>query len=287
MKKVQLVLGSGGARGLVHIGVIEQLLEEGYEINRVVGCSMGSVVGGIFAAGNMVPYKEWMLSLSRAKVLGLMDFTIEKQGFLKGEKVFEEIKELFEMPLLENFPIPFTAVATDLNAKQEVHYSTGDFYEAIRASIAIPGVFTPVKRGNQLLVDGAVLNPLPLNLVQRDEDSIIIAVNTYGPESTLFNSGKVDEDEIGIVRDLRAWMTRRGHPRTRKKSTQVNHYNSIQDILYNSYRLTRDRLIELMLTNYPPDIYINIPSNASSTFDFHKTASLVEIGRIECKKALR
>ncbi|MCF8295519.1 MAG: patatin-like phospholipase family protein, partial [Bacteroidales bacterium] len=251
------------------------------------GCSMGSVVGGIFAAGNLVPYKEWMLSLSRAKVLGLMDFTIEKQGFLKGEKVFEEIKELFEMPLMENFPIPFTAVATDLNAKQEVHYSTGDFYEAIRASIAIPGVFTPVKRGNQLLVDGAVLNPLPLNLVQRDEDSIIIAVNTYGPESTLFNSGKVDEDEIGIVRDLRAWMTRRGHPRNKKKSTQINHYNSIQDILYNSYRLTRDRLIELMLTNYPPDIYINIPSNASSTFDFHKTASLVEIGRLECKKALR
>lgn len=271
---------------MVHIGIIEELLKHGYEITRVVGCSMGSIVGGVYASGNLEPYKEWMLSLNRAKVFSLMDFTIEKQGFLKGEKVLETMKEYVSIPRIEEFPIPFTAVATDLNARREVHYSSGNYYKAIRASIAIPGIFTPVKRANQLLVDGAVLNPLPIDLVSRDEESIVIAVNTYGPESRLFNASRSNPDEMGIIQDIRSWMTKKVHARNRKKSARVNQYGSVQDILYNSYTLTRDRLIELMLEKYPPDIYILIPSNASSTFDFHKTAELIEIGKNACQEAL-
>ncbi|MEX1241557.1 MAG: patatin-like phospholipase family protein, partial [Cyclobacteriaceae bacterium] len=164
-KKVHLVLGSGGARGVAHIGVIEVLEETGHEIISVTGCSMGAVVGGIYAAGFQNVYKDWLLALTKPLLFQMLDFTLSRQGFLKGERIFSMLQEVTGRQMIEQMKIPFTAVAADMAQDKEVHYRTGDLYKALRASIAIPGVFTPVVENGQFLVDGGVLNPLPLNLV--------------------------------------------------------------------------------------------------------------------------
>jgi len=144
MAKIRLVLGSGGARGIAHIGVIEELLNEGHEIVEVVGCSMGAVVGCIFCAGHLQSYKEWLLTLTRSAVFNLTDFTFTRQGFVKGEKVFSTILDMTGPQDIENLPIPFTAVATNMANMREVHINKGDLFRALRASIAITGIFTPV-----------------------------------------------------------------------------------------------------------------------------------------------
>ncbi|HBQ61358.1 MAG TPA: esterase, partial [Balneolaceae bacterium] len=158
-KKVHLVLGSGGARGIAHIAVIEELEKAGYEIVEVIGCSMGAVVGGIYAAGHLPEYKEWILGLNRKGVFDLLDFTFAKQGFVKGEKLFAKHIEVTGNENIEDFDIPFTAVATDMRHHKEVHFKKGDLYKALRASVSIPGFFVPVVEDGKVLVDGGVLNP--------------------------------------------------------------------------------------------------------------------------------
>ncbi|SIR01629.1 NTE family protein [Pontibacter lucknowensis] len=133
-RAVHLVLGSGGARGLAHIGVIEVLEEEGFEIVSVAGCSMGAVVGGLYAAGYNQAYKEWMLTMTRSAVFNLLDFTLTRQGFIKGEKVFNVLREVTGAQEIQHLKIPFTAVATDMLRNEEVHYTSGDLYKALRAS---------------------------------------------------------------------------------------------------------------------------------------------------------
>ncbi|MGN0924001.1 patatin-like phospholipase family protein [Ectopseudomonas mendocina] len=175
-KKVALVLGSGGARGYAHIGVIEELQERGYEIGCIAGCSMGAVVGGIFAAGKLREYREWTESLDYLDVLRLLDVSF-RLGAIRGERVFGRIQEIVGDVDIENLDIPFTAVATDLTNQQEIWFQEGCLHQAMRASAAIPSLFTPVIQGKRMLVDGGLLNPLPIVPVVSSHCDLIIAVN--------------------------------------------------------------------------------------------------------------
>ncbi|WP_276489247.1 patatin-like phospholipase family protein [Ectopseudomonas mendocina] len=175
-KKVALVLGSGGARGYAHIGVIEELQERGYEIGCIAGCSMGAVVGGIFAAGKLREYREWTESLDYLDVLRLLDVSF-RLGAIRGERVFGRIHEIVGDVDIENLNIPFTAVATDLTNQQEIWFQEGCLHQAMRASAAIPSLFTPVIQGKRMLVDGGLLNPLPIVPVVSSHCDLIIAVN--------------------------------------------------------------------------------------------------------------
>lgn len=175
-KKVALVLGSGGARGYAHIGVIEELQERGYEIGCIAGCSMGAVVGGIFAAGKLREYREWTESLDYLDVLRLLDVSF-RLGAIRGERVFGRIQEIVGEVDIENLNIPFTAVATDLTNQQEIWFQEGCLHQAMRASAAIPSLFTPVIQGKRMLVDGGLLNPLPIVPVVSSHCDLIIAVN--------------------------------------------------------------------------------------------------------------
>lgn len=175
-KKVALVLGSGGARGYAHIGVIEELQERGYEIGCIAGCSMGAVVGGIFAAGKLREYREWTESLDYLDVLRLLDVSF-RLGAIRGERVFGRIQEIVGDVDIENLNIPFTAVATDLTNQQEIWFQEGCLHQAMRASAAIPSLFTPVIQGKRMLVDGGLLNPLPIVPVVSSHCDLIIAVN--------------------------------------------------------------------------------------------------------------
>ena len=175
-KRVALVLGSGGARGYAHIGVIEELEARGYEIACIAGCSMGAVVGGIYAAGKLDEYRAWIESLDYLDLLRLVDPSFSL-GAIRGEKVFGRIRDMVGKICIEDLPIPFTAVATDLTNQQEIWFQEGSLELAMRASAAIPSLFTPVMQGNRMLVDGGLLNPLPIVPVVSSHCDLIIAVN--------------------------------------------------------------------------------------------------------------
>ncbi len=262
-QKVHLVLGSGGARGVAHIGAIEVLEETGHEIVSVTGCSMGAVVGGIYAAGFQKAYKDWLLTLTKPMLFRIMDFTLSRQGFLKGERIFSILKEVTGPQTIENLRLPFTAVAADMAQNHEVHYRTGDLYKALRASIAIPGIFTPVIENGQFLVDGGVLNPLPLDLVVKNEDEWVVAVNLNGAPAPTAVA-----------------------PLAEQANSVPTLEQPLHELLQSTYSMTQDRLTALMLQTHPPDILIEIPRNTCSTFDFYKAKSLMELGRHACREAL-
>ena len=184
-KRIALVLGSGGARGYAHIGVIEELERRGYDIACIAGCSMGAVVGGIYAAGKLDLYRDWIQSLDYLDVLRLVDVSF-RLGAIRGEKVFGQIRNIVGEINIEDLRIPYTAVATDLTHQQEIWFQEGCLHQAMRASAAIPSLFTPVMQGNRMLVDGGLLNPLPIVPVVSSHCDLIIAVNLNSPSQNSY-----------------------------------------------------------------------------------------------------
>lgn len=280
MKNVRLVLGSGGARGMAHIGVIEELEKVGFTIKEIVGCSMGAVVGGIYCAGYLAEYKHWLIKLSRMDVFRLLDFTISAQGFVKGERVFKAIEEFIGDHKIETFNTPFTAVAADLIEQKEVLYKTGSLFRALRASIAIPTVFTPVRDGKLKLVDGGVLNPLPLNLVNKQSGEWVVAVNLNANLPTTLQQEVKEETEIKertaylkMLDSLRASLPKF------ENNTDAADKLGLFDLLNKSYDMTQDRLTELMIDIHKPDLVVNISRNACGVFEFYRANEIIEEGR--------
>lgn len=182
-KTVALTLGSGGARGYAHIGAIEVLQERGYQIIAISGCSMGAVVGGMYAAGKMQEYKDWVTGLGQFDVLKLLDVTFSSVGAIRGDKVFSVVREILGDIRIEDLPLAYTAVATDLLAHKEIWFQEGPLDRAIRASVAIPGLVTPLVMGSRVLVDGALLNPLPIIPTISAHADMVVAVNLAGEDA--------------------------------------------------------------------------------------------------------
>ncbi|MFK4015034.1 patatin-like phospholipase family protein [Cobetia marina] len=176
-KTIALALGSGGARGYAHIGVIEEVLARGYDIRAISGCSMGALVGGIYAAGQLDAYRDWVCKLDYFDVLRLVDVTWSPMGAIRARRIMEELEALIGDTRIEDLPIPLTTVATDLIAQKEVWFQSGNLLEAIRASIAVPGVITPVQRDRKMLVDGGLMNPLPITPLVAAHVDLVLAVN--------------------------------------------------------------------------------------------------------------
>lgn len=252
-KKVSIVLGSGGARGITQIGVIKYLLEQGYEIDEVVGCSIGALVGAAFAEGKINELGLWLSNLTKSTVFRLMDFADPRFGLLKGDRVLSSLQQVFEDINIENLKIRYTAIATDMVQEKELLFTKGSVYNAIRASIAIPAVFKGVPMDKKFLVDGGVLNPLPINHVQH-KDNIIIAVNLDGAPT------------INTIIDY-------------------NKMNSI-GLLQESYRAMRRQLAKLHIELYKPDYLIEIPHNISGIWDFDKSAELIQRGYELCEETM-
>lgn len=295
-KKVQLVLGSGGARGIAHIGVIDRLVEGGYEIVEVYGCSMGSVIGGMYCAGFLPEYREWLVKQTKSDIYGLFDITFSMQGFVKGERIFGVLEQITGKQQIENLPIPFTAVATDMLSRKEVHFSTGDLYKALRASTGIPGVFKPVAENNNLFVDGGVLNPLPVNLVKRRDDAIIVAVNLNGPTPAKAPEAVVPETNVPaqmenesweIVSKLRRYLSMTPKDDVKQDKEPPPPSFTMFEILDASYDATLDRLVDVMLQFYPADVLVQIPRSAAAVFEFYRAAELIELGKTQYDIALK
>lgn len=210
-KRVALSLGSGGARGYAHIGAIEVLEERGYDIVALAGCSMGALVGGVYAAGKMQAYKDWVTGLGQFDVLKLLDVTLNSVGAIRGEKVFSVVREMLGDTRIESLPISYTSVATDLLGHREIWFQEGPLDQAIRASIAIPGLITPVVLNGRVLVDGALLNPLPIMPTISAHADMVVAVNLSGEDDrahripdAAFNPLEDDselDEWVGKIRD--------------------------------------------------------------------------------------
>ena len=179
-RSVSLVLGSGGARGLAHIGVIAELEARGYRIASIAGCSIGALIGGIYAAGKLDAYTEWVSDISKLDMVALLDLAWQNDGLVKGDKIINKLVDLVGDQRIEDLPIPFTAVATDITNGTEVWMSSGRLFDAVRASISLPLFFTPFEYRNAKLIDGGCLNPVPIAPTWRDETDLTIAVNLGG-----------------------------------------------------------------------------------------------------------
>ncbi len=287
MKNIALVLGSGGARGLTQIGAIEVLEERDYNISSIAGCSMGAVVGGIYAAGHLADFKKWICNLDKFGVYNLMDFTLTTQGFVKGDRVFKEIKKFVSKTNIEGLDIPFKAVAVDIHNQREVVFEEGDLFEAIRASVAIPSVLTPVIKDDVELVDGGVMNPLPLNLVEKDNHDLVLAIDlngkaTYKPSKKVTKERQEELDKerskwIKAINDVFSDFF--GSNNKRKKH---NYF----ELINLSFTLMQHKLTEVIINKYEPDVLISIPKAAADTFEFFRAEELIAYGREKTEKAL-
>lgn len=291
-KEIALVLSSGGARGIAHIGVIEGLEAEGFQVHAVAGCSMGAVVGGLYAAGKLKELKDWLCDLDKIDVFKLFDFTISSKGFIKGEKVFNELRSMLDDCNIEDLRLPYAAVAVDLRSDEEVVFSKGSLYEAMRASAAIPSIVTPVKTKNGLLVDGGVLNPIPLDLVKRKEGDLLVAVdvNARGPYHAPKLVKEKQREQEKQQNDYRykvkkfmdkMWELWPGDDKENEKEF------GLLDLVTKSMDLMQDKLSDVKVDLHPPDLLVKIPRAASGTFEFYRAAELVEIGRTAFEKAYK
>ena len=271
MKNIALVISSGGARGLAAIGIIEELEKRGHKITSVAGCSIGSLITGMHASGNLSVFKEWVLKLNKKEIFRLMDFTISTQGVLKGDKAFEEIKKIIKDVKIEDLPIPYTAVAVDLVTHKEFVFNSGSLFNAIKGSSSIPSVVTPMKLNDKILVDGGIINPLPLSNIKRTDGDILIGIdlNTFNQASYSDSTNSLDYSKyIRMVSDY--------IPINLNQDSKVG---SFLDISSRTFQIMQDEIIKYSIKENNPDLMISIPRNTSNMFDFFKAEELIEFGR--------
>lgn len=283
-KTVSLILGSGGARGLAHIGVIRVLEEAGYTISAISGCSIGAAVGGIYAANKLDAYEEWARQVRRVDVIKLMDLSWEKSGLLKGDRVIDTLIELVGDQLIEDLPIHFTAVATNLETKSEVWLNKGSLFKAIRASISIPWLLTPVKYKGDYLVDGGILNPVPMAPSFNDHTDYKIAVNLGGPD--LIEKPAEQKELVVDETSFRGRIDKFIDQMTKSFNKGDKNTLASYELGNLAFEAMQSTIARHKLAAYPPDYLIEIPSNAASLMDFHKADELIELGRAYGLKCL-
>lgn len=319
-KKVALVLGSGGARGYAHIGVIEELVARGYSIDCIAGCSMGAVVGGVYAAGKLAQYREWVESLDYFDVVRLLDVSFSL-GAIRGEKIFGRIREMVGEIDIEALPIAFTAVATDLTHHKEIWFQEGCLHQAMRASAAIPSLFTPVTLGNRVLVDGGVLNPLPIVPVVSSHCDLVVAVNLSGPDAhgaaaeielPPDSKGRLDQLVGSLSAHLGFWRrdsdaaalpgpldpadedpassreASEAAPKSAEGSRVIELAGpaSMLELVNQSFEVMQNSLTQYKIAGYPPDVLVTIPRRACRFFEFNKAAELIRLGQSLAREAL-
>ncbi len=283
-KNVALVLGSGGARGLAHIGVIKELERQGFNITSISGTSIGALVGGMYATDNLEMFEDWMCSLSKFDVFNLIDFTLSSNGLIKGNKILREMKKRVPDKKIEDFPIPYSAVATDIVNGKEVCFRSGSLYDAIRASISIPTVFTPFNNRGVKLVDGGVLNPIPINCVKRHDNDILIVVNVgsdkeeknLSDKDAIFDLDKKHNKYLIKIHDAIKNVI------PKNKKDKLGYYN----LLTKTTSLMIQRVSQLTLEKYKPDVLIEISIDAFGTYEFYKSEEIIERGVCETQKSI-
>ena len=278
-KDIALALSSGGARGLAHIGVIEELESQGYRITSIAGCSMGALIGGVYAAGKLEEFREWMKTVDRKKMLELTDFSLSLNHLVKGTRIIKAIMEFVPDMPIEDLPIPYCAVATDWVSGREVVIDKGSLFEAIRASISLPSFYEPVRRDGMILIDGGVVNPIPMNRVKRQEGDLLVGVDVSGHDY------KAQWEKMNKLAE------RQKHDKSLKaKLLDMIIPDNIEFNYYTLLSRTSSIMIRqnslLMAQQAKPDILIDIQMSRYGSFDYDKSERLITIGRNKARKAL-
>lgn len=301
-KRVALVLGSGGARGLAHIGAIEELEERGYQITSIAGCSMGSIIAGMYAAGRLPEAKEWFLTVDKQLILKMIDLNIlSTNSIVKGARIIEELKTIVPDQPLESLRIPCSLVSADLISTEQVVFTKGSLFEAVRASISIPLFFEPVQRRRRLLIDGGVLNPLPLDVVKRQKGDILVAMDISGKDKMPIKQEKpdlvdmrrplryIESKGIDVPDKIEAKVCELGtrlNAIRRKRAMDLRRNVGFIGLLdrMNDMQIQQNTLLSLRLN--PPDVHAVMPQYAFATFDFDRAEEIIEQGRLLMRKAL-
>ncbi|MEX2525383.1 MAG: patatin-like phospholipase family protein [Gammaproteobacteria bacterium] len=274
-RSVSLVLGSGGARGYAHIGVINWLEENGYEIRSIVGCSMGSVIGGIYALGKLQEYSDWVCGIDKMDVFRLLDFSLGEGGLVKGKKIMKALKQFMEDKNIEDLPIRFTAVASDIDNEKEVWINHGNIYEAIRASMALPLFFTPYRHNDVFLLDGGILNPVPIAPTFQDETDLTIAVNLTGPPVSEISDTDNEEDD-GVAGRLMSGIHH--FIRTFRTTSSIKGQLGMYDVINRSVDAMQGTIARQKIAAYPPDILVEIPRNLCGILEFDRAREIIDAG---------
>lgn len=282
---VSLVLGSGGARGLCHIGVIEVLEERGFKIESISGSSMGALVGGIYATGELENYRNWVCALETFDLLRLLDVSFSGSAIFKGEKIINTLRELIGARNIEDLPISFTAVATDLERGKELWFSKGPLFDAIRASIAFPTILSAVDYQGRKLVDGGLMNPIPIAPTLHDITDLTIAVSLNG-------KGKEPVEQLppspepSPVRNKYHQMVVEFVDGLQKKTNGKPDDAGFFEVISQSIDAMQNNIARFMLAAYSPDILIEIPRDCCTIYEFDRATELIEIGRAHAEKAV-
>jgi NTE family protein len=281
-KTVSLVLGAGGARGLAHIGVIQWLTENGYTIRSIAGSSMGALIGGIYASGKLSSYAEWVLALERMEVLRLLDPSFDGAGLFKGDRIIGVLRELIGDAEIEKLPISFTAVAMDLDSGKEVWLREGKLFDAIRASIAIPLLLTPYRHGSRTLVDGGLVNPVPIAPTLNDPTDLTIAVNVGGrAEASPAEAPSAPiPDENDYRQRIHAFIESLNPSRAVLDTTP-----GMIDVALRSMEAMENTIARLKLAAYSPDVTVEVPRNACRIHEFWRAEEMITLGRERTARA--
>lgn len=311
--RVALALGSGGARGYAHIGVIDELQARGYEIVGVSGSSMGALVGGLHGAGKLDDFADWAKSLTQRAVLRLLDPSITAAGILRAEKILDAVRDILGDVAIEELPIPYTAVATDLIAGKSVWLQRGPVDAAIRASIAIPGVIAPHVLDGRLLADGGILDPLPMAPIAAVNADLTIAVSLAGSESGGREMPKEPETKDVEAHPTAEWLNRLLRSTTalfgssgddeadpddadspdEADSQLVDSAKEVPvpklgnfEVMNRTIDIAQAALARHTLAAHPPDLLIEVPRTACRSLDFHRAAEVIDVGRVLAAQAL-
>ncbi len=276
-KTVSLVLGSGGARGLVHVGIIRWLIEHGYQIKSISGCSIGALIGGVYAAGKLDEFEEWVTSIDQSDMAMMLDFSWQSSGIFKGDKIIDTLRGLIGEVSIEDLPIPYTAVAANVAEEKEVWLQSGSLFDAIRASISLPLFFTPHVINGEVLIDGGVLNPVPIAPTFSDKTDFTLAVNLGGepemlqqeviPVSLPTKESNLHEKVVHFIDNL-------GSSVKSKMSFNFAAY----DIANQAFDAMQSTIARQKLAAYPADITLEIPRNACGTLEFDRSQEMIDRG---------
>jgi len=286
-KTVSLVLGSGGARGLAHIGVISELEANGYEIKSISGCSVGALVGGIFAAGKLDEFEQWVRAITKVDIVSLLDIAWQKHGLVKGDKIINTLIDLVGDRMIEDLPMRYTAVAADVKREKEVWINSGRLFDAIRASISLPLFFTPVEYRSGHLIDGGVLNPVPIAPTFNDDTDLTVAVNLGGPLQAETISKNAESRSADCDPSFQEKVSQFISDLQGAKKPRSGDDWSVYDIADQAFDAMQSTIARQKLAAYPPDINIEIARNACETLEFDRADEMIELGRQKASELLQ
>lgn len=277
---VALVLSSGGARGLAHVGAIDSLLAHGYNITSVAGTSFGAIVAGMYASGHFEDFKDWMAEIDRRRMRKLTDYQLSLTSIVKGERIINALKEIAPDQDIETLPMPFCAIATDWKTGREVVFRKGSMWQAIRASISVPGYFAPVELGDRILIDGGITNPLPLDRVARSDRDLLVAVNVSGHDY----GRRWERKEAARLHQIRnskalSFLTRLLDV---GQAPTLNYYTLLDQTVSIAIAQNARRAIQIL----PPDILVDIPMKRFGGGDYDKYALIRKVGQEKTDKAI-